>query len=501
MFMNDSITANAQVRIIIINKTRDVIFAAALCCAALAIAPATAANLHAYTVRVDAKLERLHVTAQFNAPVSNVAARSGNAERFLLDARVCDGDNKLATRGRRLLVPEPGIECLQYTVDLQQAVRAEQRNESLHPDNVVVSPTVWMWRPRLAGDDEINVRFVLPEGMQVSVPWEPIANSDNSYRLVASPQSGVAMSVFGRFHAQLMKVANSNLRVDILQTTHEVDTKVIVDWLQDTAHNITRAYNRFPNPTARIVVLPVGRGRGSSPVGFGRVVRDGGETIELMIDPAQPMQAFYENWTATHEFSHLMLPYLQSEQRWISEGFAQYYQNVLLARAGRYTQRYAWQKLFDGLKRGRESVPELSPNDAASGDERNSRMKVYWSGAALALLADVELRRRSDGEQTLDDILGEFQQCCLPSRRTWSGVDLFSKFDSFLQQPLFMDLYRLHADTAGFPAVQPLLQELGVIQDGDNVRLSDSAESAQLRITMTGRDPSVPEYDSPPRDR
>jgi len=38
-------------------------------------------------------------------------------------------------------------------------------------------------------------------------------------------------------------------------------------------------------------------------------------------------------------------------------------------------------------------------------------MKVYWSGAALALLADVELRRRSDGEQTLDDILGEFQQC------------------------------------------------------------------------------------------
>jgi len=358
-----------------------------------------------------------------------------------------------------------------------------------------------MWRPRLADDDEINVRFVLPEGMQVSVPWEPIENSDNSYRLVTSPQSGIAMSVFGRFHAQLMKVANSTLRVDILQTTHEVDTKAIIDWLQDTAHNITRAYDRFPNPSARIVVLPVGRGRGDSPVQFGRVVRDGGETVELMIDPAQPMPAFYENWTATHELSHLMLPYLQSEQRWVSEGFAQYYQNVLLARAGRYTQRYAWQKLFDGLERGRESAPESSPNDAASGDERNSRMKVYWSGAALALLADVELRRRSDGEQTLDDILGEFQQCCLPSRRTWSGVELFSKFDSFLQQPLFMDLYRQHADTAGFPAVQSLLQELGVFHDGNGVRLSDSAELAQLRIAMTGRDAAIPEYDTPPRDR
>jgi len=489
------------VRIIIINKTLDVLFAATLWCAALAVAPATAGNLHAYTVIVDAKLERLHVNAQFDVPITNVAARSGDAEEYLLDARDCGSNVEVATRGRRLVVPEPGIECLQYTVDLQQAVQAEQRNESLHPDNVVISPTVWMWRPRLANDDEINVRFLLPEGMQVSVPWEPIANSEDSYRLVASPQSGVAITVFGRFHAQLMRVANANLRVDILQTTQSVDTEAIVNWLQETVHNIVRAYDRFPNPSARIVVLPVRRGRGDSPVGFGRVVRDGGETVELMIDPAQPLQSFYENWTATHEFSHLMLPYLQSEQRWVSEGFAQYYQNVLLARAGRYTQRYAWQKLFDGLERGRESAPELSPNEAAAGDERSSRMKIYWSGAALALLADVELRRRSDGAQTLDDILGTFQECCLPSQRTWSGAELFSKFDSLLQQPLFMSLYGQYADTAGFPAVQPLLQELGVFHDGENVYLDDSADSAQLRIILTGRDPSIPEYDSPPRDR
>lgn len=488
-------------RIIIINKTRRAAVSVALWLAAFSVTPAMAESHHVYTVRVDEKLSQLQVNARFGEPVGDIAARSNNARKFLLDAQLCDSDVEVTTRGRRLLVPAPGTECLQYTVDLQQAVIAERRNESLHPDNIVVSPTVWMWRPRLASDDEIEVRFALPEGIQVSVPWEPIANSENSYRLVASPQSGAAMSVFGRFHSQLTKVANSNLRVDILQTAHEVDIDAIADWIQDTASNISRAYGRFPNPAARIVVLPVGNGRGDSPVGFGRVVRDGGETIELMIDPAQPMQAFYENWTATHELSHLMLPYLQGEQRWISEGFAQYYQNVLLARAGRYTQRYAWQKLFDGLERGRDSVPNLSPNDAAAGDERNSRMKVYWSGAALALLADVELRRRSDGEQTLDTVLGEFQDCCLPSRRSWSGVELFSKFDSFLEQPLFMGLYRQHADTAGFPAVQPLLQELGVIRDGDNVRLSDSAESSQLRVKMTGRDPSVPRYDSPPRDR
>jgi hypothetical protein len=506
--MNDSITGNAgkkkyagQLRIIIINKHRQLVFLPALICTALFATPAAAASHHVYTVRVDADFKRLEVRAQFDEPVKNVAARARGAEQFLLAARHCDGDAEIAARGRRLVLPERGVECFVYTVDLQRAARAEQRNESLHPDNKIISPAVWMWRPLLGFDDEIEVRFDLPEDLQVSVPWEPVENSANTYRLLASPQSGSAIAIFGRFHAQEVEIGATTLRVDILRTELETDIGAVTNWAQDTANNIVRAYDRFPNPAARIVIFPAGDGRGDSPVRFGRVVRDGGETIELMIDPAQPMRAFYENWTATHEFSHLMLPYLQSEQRWVSEGFAQYYQNVLLARAGRYTQRYTWQKLFDGLERGRESVPGLSPNDAASRDERNSRMKIYWSGAALALLADVELRRRSNGEQTLDAVLGKFQECCLPSQRTWTGTELFTRFDSFLDQPLFMDLYRQHADTAGFPAVRPVLQDLGVIRTGDEVRLIDTAEMAPVRLAITGRDASVPEHDNPPRDR
>ena len=130
---------------------------------------------------------------------------------------------------------------------------------------------------------------------------------------------------------------------------------------------------------------------------FGRVVRDGGETVELLVDPRGSKEDFLGDWTATHEFSHLMLPYVASDQRWVSEGFAQYYQNVLLARAGRPTPEEAWQKIRSGLEQGRRSSPSLSPNQAAEEGIRTSRMKIYWSGAALALIADIELRRRSNG--------------------------------------------------------------------------------------------------------
>ena len=83
---------------------------------------------------------------------------------------------------------------------------------------------------------------------------------------------------------------------------------------------------------------------------------DGGETIELMINQNRPIAQYYREWTPIHEFSHLMLPYLDREQRWVSEGFAQYYQNVFLARADQHSARDAWQKIYDGLERGRDQV-------------------------------------------------------------------------------------------------------------------------------------------------
>ncbi|MDA1062856.1 MAG: hypothetical protein O2907_00725 [Proteobacteria bacterium] len=180
-----------------------------------------------------------------------------------------------------------------------------------------------------------------------------------------------------------------------------------------------------------------------------------------------------------------MLPYLDSEQRWISEGFAQYYQNVLLARAGQYSTEDAWQNIQEGLERGRKSAPGLSPNAAAVRGIGDTRMKVYCSGAALALMADVELRQRSAGRDSLDTVLGEFEHCCLPSARTWSGIELFSKLDEFLEQPIFMPLYRQHADANAFPDVRPLLEKLGVLLEDGKVRLDDSASLATLRQGIT----------------
>ena len=451
----------------------------------MAWSPAPAA--HVYTIRVDDDFKRMTVEARFDRPINYIAARSQSARQFLDDARNCDTGAKLKSRNRALQLPPDGLECLSYTVNLRNAARTTRLGDILDRSNIVVSPTLWMWRPSLAHDEEISVQFQLPKGMSVFVPWQATNGDYTRYRLTASPESGSAIAAFGSFERVVERVADADLTIVLLATRDSAELAPLAEWVRDTAENIALTYGRFPNPNTSVVLIPV-RDFGwdsDAAVPYGQVVRDGGETIELLINPSRPVADFYAAWTPTHEFSHLLLPYLDRKQRWISEGFAQYYQNVLLARAGQYTVESAWLRIYAGLERGRESAPDLSPNEAARANERNTRMKVYWSGASLALMADVELRRRSAGAESLDSVLDRFQRCCLPSPRTWSGVELFEKFDALLDEPLFMSLYRQYADTAGFPDTRPLFRQLGIdVRDGQ-IWFKDDASLAGIRIAIT----------------
>ena len=255
----------------------------------------------------------------------------------------------------------------------------------------------------------------------------------------------------------------------IVQFAGRVDDAVsrdLIDWIDHVADQVSMPYGRFPIAAPRVIIIPTKKSpwSGDSPVPFGRVTRRGGETIELYVDVDRPIADMYADWTATHEFSHLLLPRINWRQKWISEGFASYYQNVLMARAGQYTQEQAIRKLSEGFDRGRGSRPELSINQAAEEGVREARYKIYWSGAAIALLADLRLRGRSGGKESLDTVLGRFQECCLPSKKYWSGVQFFTKLDSLIDEPVFMPLYREHANAPGFPDTSaalsdPLLRE------------------------------------------
>ncbi len=119
--------------------------------------------IHHYTVSIDYAMSRLWVEARFGQAVNSVTARSNDAGKYLLGVRSCDDDHQIRMRNQRMLLPQHGISCMNYTVDLERAAQEHRYNEMLSPENIIVSPSYWLWRPELRTGTDIQIKFRLPD--------------------------------------------------------------------------------------------------------------------------------------------------------------------------------------------------------------------------------------------------------------------------------------------------------------------------------------------------
>ena len=384
----------------------------------------------------------------------------------------------LRTRRGRIDAPQDG--CLNYRYPL----RAMSDRLASAPDDVLVTQLRdWLWTPRLAGDDRVRISVTHDSDTQIFLPLR--RSGDGVYLLLPSPRSSDAVAMFGRLTHIEVPVAGGG-RLSATLVGDRLDERKIGQWLSITAGDVAEVGGQFPNPHAQIVVVDVGNVGGDSPIPFGHVIRNGEEVVRFFVDGRRSLQAFVDDWTATHEFAHLLLPYIRGDQKWLSEGFASYYQNVLLARRDAYSEQEVWQRLVARFASARNTRRAPSLNDAHRRDFWDMRMLIYWSGAALALMADVELRQKG---MDLDTVLGRFAECCLPSDRTWSAREYFSALERTTPEAgtVLTDLYDRYADRRGMPDVEGLYAALGVVVRNGKVTLRDDAPRAALRRAIMGQ--------------
>ena len=453
-------------------------------CATFFVAPASLASVDTYQVEIRPDLGQLEITACLHTAGLEMRAGHSRAAEFLISAVAADSDHKLSLIGNTLK-PRLTDRCLRYRVDLQRAARSNPRYARVGTQAVAVETAKWLWLPRNQGATTKQISFKLTPGMRVSVPWQPVSASSREriYTIPNSPASDDSVSVFGNFPQCTIEVAQARLRTALVPGRFRGDVESLTTWLATAAHNVGLSYGRFPNPNPQIVVIPGAKHLRDSgePVPFGHVIRNGGEAVQFFVNQMRPAEDFVADWTATHEFAHLMIPYVSATEKWISEGLASYYQNVLMARGGHYRADKAWRKIIEGFRRGENSVPHLSLENAMPLGGWDGIMKTYWGGAAIFLMADVELRRVSDGKQSLDTILDALQKCCLPSSRTWHGKRLFEKLDALAGRPVFVPLYQRYRRDKQFPGYDELLESLGLALGSNGIRMDDAAPLAAIR--------------------
>lgn len=273
--------------------------------------------------------------------------------------------------------------------------------------------------------------------LKFHLPWP---QKQQFWRLDKTPLSWTSRTVIGDVTVKSIALQNKRSINAILVGSLNNKSDRWIGWLRETANAIETGFGSFPIDNANILVVPAKSRK--SPVPWGEVQRGGYPSVHFFIDPNKTPKTFREDWTASHEMSHLFVPKTSWRDRWLSEGIASYYQNVLRARSGLLTQQQAWQKLKQGFARGRRDFNNRSLRNV------NQTMHLYWGGVSIYFLADLRLR---EVDSSLEETLKAFNQCCFDLDKTWRAEQLMSKFDQLSNTTIFTELLNNEANIRKFP--------------------------------------------------
>lgn len=407
-----------------------------------------------YRVRVDPSLHRLDTEVCFDGVVprelrpgkDEAASRLRYARWLGPGAR-----RKLPVSHGRIQLPSDERDgCMEYGVSLGESGSLDVAVRRVGRD-VLASPNAWLWRPeRRAVEASATLELELPDGIAALLPWEL---GPRGRRLDAEAFRFDSYAAFGHFMPRTERVGEVEL--ESAQLDGRLDhPEAVLPWLRSALQLATLSDGHFPRARMQALVVPASPA--SEPVQFGMVARGGAASLLLIVSEDASPAALVRDWVLPHELSHLLLPYVERDHSWLSEGFATYYQEVLLARAGLASEQEVVDRLARSLRSASAEAGETSlVDECARLDLTRDYRKVYWGGAAYWLAIDVALRERG---QSLDPLLAQLR--AQPNaRELWTARQLVERLDALGNTTLFTDGFGAAAEQP-FPAFEPALRAL-----------------------------------------
>ena len=255
----------------------------------------------------------------------------------------------------------------------------------------------------------------------------------------------------------------------------------LLDWVRRSVEAESNYWQGFTAKQMLLILVSVPQRRG---IGYGRTVPGGGPTVMIEVGADMDQRRLFDDWVLVHELIHTGMAFIRGRGTWFMEGAATYVEPIIRARAGWKTEQEVWREWVTNMPQGVAAFARGLGD--ASGREN------YWGGAIFMLLADVEIRRATDGAKGLEDCLGGV---------LWSGLDG--------SQRATLDAYAAVCDRAtGTPALRRLIdryvvsarpvdlaaiwRDLGVAMVGGRIVFDDSAPDARWRKMIVMGPPGRP---------
>jgi hypothetical protein len=286
-------------------------------------------------------------------------------------------------------------------------------------------------------------------------------------------------------------VAGSGFRIGGGDITLSYDTAAfslkpaqICAWTVRAALAVNAYFGRFPVRRVRIELEPRGGAGMHGGTTWGEADQ-GKPLIRVRLGSSASAAQLDDDWSMTHEMVHLSVPSVPERSHWLEEGIATYVEPIARVQTGELSAQSIWADMFRGMRKG-------LPKDGDRGlDNTPTWGRTYWGGALFCLMADVRIRERTGNRKGLQDALRGVLAAGGNIGVNSTVEYMLGLGDKAVGVPLLSELYGQWA-AAALPSsdeLDTLWQRLGVVADGDGVRLDDSAPLAAVRRAITAPEP------------
>jgi hypothetical protein len=252
----------------------------------------------------------------------------------------------------------------------------------------------------------------------------------------------------------------------------------VTAWISKSASAVTAYFGRFPVSRYQIVIEPVS---GRSGVLSGTTWPEGGAHSRIHIGEHTTVRDLDRDWVMTHEMVHTAFPDQPPSHHWIEEGISTYVEPLARSWIGRYSTTKVWTDLVDGLPNG-------LPRDGDGGlDHTPTWGRTYWGGALFCLMADIEIRERTQGRRGLVDALRGILAAGGNDQVSWPIERAFREGDKAVGVPVLEELYKKMKDAPVAPDLDAIWRGLGVTVRHGALDLDERAPKAAIRRAISTR--------------
>lgn len=231
----------------------------------------------------------------------------------------------------------------------------------------------------------------------------------------------------------------------------EAEQAKLKTWIREVHTGVEQLVGAYPFP----IRITFERTRSDSPVPWAQTQRGGLQGVTFYVDPRFSIQDLREDWTAAHELSHLILPFVGQRNAWFSEGFASFMQYQVMHSMGVISSDEAEQRYLTKLRRSERDFlwTDLRFVDTTPALRQKRQYPVmYWGSAVFFFRLNAALV--ATGQTDMIDLLSQYLRCCRRNRS--SLVDLIDSLDEVHGGPVVSDAFQQFLSVVGFPEFEDL---------------------------------------------